>query len=259
MPDTPPAPLAPPDTVSRTHRLILATDLDGTFLGGSAAERSALYDYLQAWRDRLLLVFVTGRDLAFIRALTADGWVPEPDFVIGDVGTTVVDGRRHQPLEPVQGPIERLWGGSTARVKALLADEPGLALQPVMGDRRVSYYYDPATLRPETIDKVRAAGFDVILSAGVYFDVMPRGVAKGPTLLRFVETLSLDPARVLVAGDTMNDLSLFETGLDGVAVGNSEPELVARIGALPTVHHSPHDGCAGIADAIRRFGKTLED
>ena len=69
----------------------------------------------------------------------------------------------------------------------------------------------------------------MILSAGVYFDVMPKGIAKGPTLLRFIETLYLDPGNVLVAGDTLNDLSLFETGLDGVAVGNSEPDLVARI------------------------------
>jgi len=259
MPDQTPAALAPPEPVSRTHRLVLATDLDGTFLGGSEAERDALYEYLKTWRDRVLLVFVTGRDLAFIRDLTADGRVPEPDFVIGDVGTTVVDGRTHEPLAAVQGPIERLWGDSTTRVKAMLEGEPGLTLQPVMGDRRVSYYYDPEALRPETIEKVQAAGFDVILSAGVYFDVMPKGIAKGPTLLRFIETLYLDPGNVLVAGDTLNDLSLFETGLDGVAVGNSEPDLVARIRDLENVQHSAHAGCAGIADAIRRFGKTLED
>jgi len=263
MSDRPPetgAPAAPARiSVDGEPRLILATDLDGTFLGGDDPARDALYDYLKAWRDRLLLVFVTGRDLAFVRDLTADGRVPAPDYVIGDVGTTVVHGATHAPVAAVQEPIERLWGDSEARIKALLDGTPGLRPQSVVGGCRVSYYYDPEALPPDAATSVEAAGYDVILSAGRFFDVMPRGVAKGPTLLRFLDALALDPAAVIVAGDTLNDLSLFETGLDGVAVGNSEPALVERIRALPRVHHSPHDGCAGIADAIRRFGKTLED
>ena len=42
--------------------LILATDLDGTFLGGSDSQRRRLYDAISA-RPDALLVFVTGRDL----------------------------------------------------------------------------------------------------------------------------------------------------------------------------------------------------
>ena len=46
--------------------LILATDLDGTFLGGSDEQRHDLYEHLNQ-RDDALLIFVTGRDLDFIR------------------------------------------------------------------------------------------------------------------------------------------------------------------------------------------------
>ncbi|WP_272944439.1 HAD family hydrolase [Planktothrix mougeotii] len=45
------------------NTLVLATDLDGTFLGGSLQERQKFYNYLQSKRDRLLLIFVTGRSL----------------------------------------------------------------------------------------------------------------------------------------------------------------------------------------------------
>jgi len=239
-------------------RLILATDLDGTFLGGSETERRELYGYLERHRQQLLLVFVTGRDLGFIDELKSEGIVPHPDFVIGDVGTTIVAGHDFQPVAPVQDPIAELWGDAGERVRALLADEPGIRPQPTRFERRMSYYYDPATFSEATLRKIEQAGFDWLTSAETFLDVLPRGVRKGPTLLRFLEALDLPAERTLVAGDTLNDLSLFETGLDGVAVGNSEPKLVARLSGLPRTYHSPRHGAAGILDAIHHFGKTLD-
>lgn len=242
------------DARDRPPELILATDLDGTFLGGDQQQRTELYDELIARADGIVLVFVTGRDLDFIGELVEQPGMPRPDMIIGDVGTTIVHGHDFSPVDQVQSWVDQRWDDGTERVLELLDGEPALELQPVMGSRRVSYYYDPATLRRETVEKVESAGFDVVLSADVFFDVLPRGVAKGPTLLRLVDTLDLPDDRVLVAGDTMNDLSLFHTGLRGVAVGNSEPALVEAIADLPDVHHSEHPGCAGITDAIEHFG-----
>lgn len=245
------------DVLTRAHehlRLILATDLDGTFLGGDDEQRRALYLDIENRRDEMLLVYVTGRDLEFVADLVADPDVPSPDLVIGDVGTTVVHGTDFRPLDVVQSWIDGRWADAGAAVRELLDGRPGLELQPIMGARRVSYFYDPDVLERSTIALVEDAGFDVVTSADTFFDVLPRGVAKGPTLLRVIDALDLPDERVLVAGDTLNDLSLFHTGLRGVAVGNSEPLLVDAISELPDVHHSDHPGCAGIADAIATFG-----
>ena len=127
-------------------------------------------------------------------------------------------------------------------------------LRPVWNSER-SFMVSPATstLSPRTVAKVEVCGFDCLLSADRFFDVLPRGVSKGPTLMRLVEALELDREAVLVAGDTMNDLSLFQTGFKGVAVGNSEPRLKAAVSRLPNVYCSPSPGAAGIADAIRHF------
>lgn len=233
---------------------MLATDLDGTFLGGDESARAELYQELERRADDVILVFVTGRDLGFVAELIERPGMPRPDLVVGDVGTTIVHGHDFSPLPEVQGWVDECWNGANDRVLELLADVDGLELQPVMGVRRVSYYYDPATFEHSTIATVEAAGFDVICSAGTYFDVLPRGVAKGPTLMRVVDALGLPAERVLVAGDTLNDLSLFRTGLHGVAVGNSEPALVDAVADLPNVLHSEHHGCAGITDAIEHFG-----
>jgi len=233
--------------------LILATDLDGTFLGGSPEQRQRLYHWLEVRRDRLILIFVTGRDLPFIRSLCADEGVPWPDYVIGDVGTTIAGGPRLEPMAELEGWIAERWGDAGERVRELLADEPGLTLQPTPFRHRVSYYYQPDLLSPTTVEKIQRAGFDCLTSADTYLDVLPRGISKGPTLKFLVGHLDLDPARVLVAGDTLNDLSLFQTGYPGVAVGNSEPRLRKALTGLDHVYQSPQPGSAGILDAIQYF------
>lgn len=232
--------------------LILATDLDGTFLGGSDSQRRRLYEAISA-RPDALLVFVTGRDLDFIRELIAQPGMPRPHYVVGDVGTTVVDGE-FRPVAAVQDEIARRWGNANERVEAMLADEPGLRRQPTPFHNRVSYYYEPAELRPETVEKIENAGFDCLLSADTFLDVLPRGIAKGPTLMRLLQTLDLPAEAVLVAGDTLNDLSLFQTRMKGVAVGNSEPKLLDAIADYSWVYRSAHPGAAGITDALRHFG-----
>jgi HAD superfamily hydrolase (TIGR01484 family) len=232
---------------------LLATDLDGTFLGGTDEQRGALYAQLAARRD-VLLVFVTGRDIGFVAKLSATPGMPRPRYIVGDVGTSIYDGETLEPVAPLEAEIARRWGGANARVTELLAEEPGLRLQATPFRHRVSYDYDPAQLSPRTLAKIEAAGFDCLLSADRFLDVLPSGVAKGPTLDRLIETLGFDRDRVLVAGDTLNDLSLFETGLKGVAVGNAEPPLLAAIAGRANVYCSALPGAAGISDALIHYG-----
>ena len=49
---------------------VLATDLDGTFLGGSDEDRARFYRWIENNRDRVGLIFVTGRDPGYISFLT---------------------------------------------------------------------------------------------------------------------------------------------------------------------------------------------
>jgi len=238
---------------SRDYGLVLATDLNGTFLGGTDEDRRTLYRSLEA-RGDVLLIFVTGRDVDFIRELIARPGMPRPRYVIGDVGTSVYDVEAgFAPLAHIEADIVERWGNANARVLDMLADEPGLELQPTAFRHRVSYYYKPAQLREATVRRIEAAGFDCLTSADLYLDVLPRGVAKGPTLVRMVEALGLPAERVLVAGDTMNDLSMFETGFRGVAVGNSEPRLVEALPDAPHIYRSAGHGAAGVLEAINHF------
>ena len=232
---------------------VLATDLDGTFLGGSEAERAALYAWIEARRDSVGLIFVTGRDPDFIVSLTRGTPVPTPDYVVGDVGTTIAHVPDHGAVEPIpalEAEIAAAWGDAGARVRAALAGRSGLTLQPTEFRYRVSYDMDPATLDPEAQPTVEEMGFDVLISADRYFDVLPRGVSKGPSIRRLVRHLDIPETRVLCAGDTLNDLSMLVCGLPAVAVGNSEPPLLAALPQSPRIHRAQAHGAGGIAEAI---------
>ena len=125
-----------------------------------------------------------------------------------------------------------------------------MTLQPTAFRYRVSYDLDAEAFDDSACEKVKALGLDWLISDNRYFDVLPRGVSKGPSIRRLVDHLSIPEERVLVAGDTLNDLSMLECGLPAVAVGNSEAALMARVEPLAHVHKARAHGAAGILEAI---------
>ena len=236
-----------------TADFVLATDLDGTFLGGSEAARRKFYAWLQGQRARVGLIFVTGRDPGHIRDLTRRHGVPRPDFVVGDVGTTIAavdDDHFIAPIPELEAEIAEAWNDASTRVQAALRGAPGLKLQSTGFRYRVSYDMDPDRFDPAALDTVAELGLDALVSANRYFDVLPKGISKGPSLLRLLTHLGVDNRKVLVAGDTLNDLSMLTMGLPAVAVGNSEPALVEAVSGHDHVHRAKEEGVGGIAEAI---------
>ena len=233
--------------------MVLATDLDGTFLGGTKEDLQKFYGWVEANRDRLGLIFVTGRDPAFVSDLTSRLGVPRPDFVIGDVGTTIAemdDAHAIRPIPALEQEIARAWSDAGPRVKEALEQFDGITLQATPFRYRLSYDMDPDRFDDRVLGVVADMGLDVILSDNRFFDVLPPGVSKGPSLLRLIGHLGIDRRRVLVAGDTMNDLSMLRLGLPAVAVGGSEAALIERMEPLEHAHVAKGIGVVGIAEAI---------
>jgi len=238
----------------------LATDLDGTFLGGTEEDRSALYDWIEARRDSVSLIFVSGRDPEFIHALCSDNWVPWPDYVIGDVGTTVARVDRHEDgsrtltnLPELEREIAARWSDSGTQVRTALANARGLTEQKTDFRYRVSYDLDPAGFDDAACEVVSGMGLDWLISDNRYFDVLPRGISKGPTLERFITAFGMSRGRVLVAGDTLNDLSMFKTGLNGAVVGGAEQALLDATQNIASARKCKAIGAAGIMEAIAAF------
>ncbi|WP_417253869.1 HAD-IIB family hydrolase [Celeribacter sp.] len=235
------------------RRFTLATDLDGTFLGGSQEARRVLYDWIEANRDTVGLIFVTGRDPEFIMEMCREEGLPWPEYVVGDVGTTIAHVRDDGHVEPIpalEADIAACWNDRGDLVRATLDGVSGLTLQPTAFRYRVSYDLTPETYDAAAERLVEDLGLDWLISDNRYFDVLPKGISKGPSIKRLISHLGIPEARVLCAGDTMNDLSMLVSGLNAVAVGNSETALTQRLHGHESVYNARSAGASGILEAI---------
>lgn len=232
--------------------MLLATDLDGTFLAGETEQRLKLYQLIAA-HPEIQLAYVTGRGLESVLPLLSDPTLPEPDYIICDVGCTVVHGATQQPVQPLQSEIDRRWPGEHV-VEEAVAHIPNLLRQDVPQERRVSFFCSEGAVSAELASIVEALDCDLLYSAQRYLDILPRSVNKGSTLRGLVEHLGISHEDVMVAGDTLNDLSMYEAGFIGVCVGESEKGLISATESQARVYHAERPGCGGILEAIHHFG-----
>lgn len=231
--------------------MILATDLDGTFLGGTHQHKEHLYKLIRENED-FRLIFVTGRGLESVLPLLSDPVIPKPDYIICDVGATVLDGSTLQPIQPIQNIIESKWPGKQIILEQL-DHVKGIRLQPVPQQRRCSFFFDDEHVKAEVSKLEKQLDVDIILSANKFLDVLPRAVNKGTTLQQLISQLGIPDADVLVAGDTLNDLALYGRGFKGVIVGDAEPALVKAANGITDVFVSPVAGAGGILEALNYF------
>lgn len=241
----------------RVAPLLLATDLDGTFAGGADPDRQALYTRL-GHRARCTLCYATGRHLESAWALEDAVRLPRPDYYIADVGATVASGERGRPIGFPESDLLRRWPGADHLRGLLAALETALEPQRLPTDRRLSFVVREGCAFGDTVRRVRVAlaesDVEVIGSADTYVDILPGGVNKGSTLQRVVQWLGVDSASVVVAGDSLNDLALFEAGFKGIVVGNAEPPLRQAVERLPQVYRADGHGARGVHEGLRFFG-----
>lgn len=232
--------------------MLLATDLDGTFLAGDPEDRLSLYQTIAA-HPEIKLAYVTGRSLEAVLPLLADPTLPQPDYIIADVGATLVHGDSLQPIQPLQSVVDARWPGESQVASVI---EPfGLERQDVPQARRCSYFCTPEqAANPALREIADELGCDLLYSAELYLDFLPKGVNKGSSLQALADWLELDHDQVLAAGDTLNDLSMLSASFHGVCVGQSEAALLDATRSHSRTLHASRPGCGGILEAFAHFG-----
>jgi glucosylglycerol-phosphate synthase len=231
--------------------LLLATDLDGTFLAGKSLYKQQLYRLMRERQDTML-VFVTGRGLETVIPLLKDPVIPNPHYIICDVGATIVNGMTLESIQPLQASIEEKWPGHL-NIYTKLKKIKGLKRQEVPQMRRCSFFYDDATDLEQLNSIAKSLNVDVLLSAEKYVDILPAGINKGFSLQQLAKLLQVPAKNILVAGDTLNDLSLFQTGYKGVVVGDAEKKLTEATRDMAHIYQAEKTGCGGILEALSHF------
>ncbi len=238
-----------PDPGAAPIRLF-SSDLDGTLLGNPESEQR----FKQTWESlkreaRPLLVYNTGRSVRDVRSLVAARKLPEPDVIIGGVGTELFDPHTRPQLADFGSQFGEGW--DLAKVEEIVGSMAGIERQPpeFLHPYKSSWYWHriDRTKLEELRQRLDEAGLQatIVYSSLRDLDVLPKRAAKGNALMWLCERLNIPLEHVLVAGDTGNDSSMFRVpGVKGIVVENAQPELFEAVVELPVfvTHQVMADG-----------------
>lgn len=243
--------------------VLLCCDLDRTLIPNGAQPESpdarARLRALCAHPD-VHLVMVSGRHIELVLDAIDQWQLPEPDYIVGDVGTTIY--ARPPEAEPSDdsshdgwvmwrswaaelGPD---WGGMTHNdITDLFSDIAAIKPQPVdrQGVYKASYFVDidanQEILEAELVRRLWQLGINARLIWSIdeaahtgLLDVLPASASKLHAIefLSFVKQYPL--ARTVFAGDSGNDLEVLGSYVQSVLVANAPDDVRAQALALAT-------------------------
>jgi HAD superfamily hydrolase (TIGR01484 family) len=238
-----------------TKRILICTDLDRTLLpNGSQPESPQArkrFTRLMS-RPEITLAYVSGRNRELVEEAIRDYCLPLPDWVIGDVGTTIyqLDDKEWWHWSAWEREIAPAWRGLTSTdLRSLFADLPNLRLQEESKQNRfkLSYYLplpmDILALQPEMTHRLRMRGIaaslifssDETASTGL-LDVLPERATKLHALEFLMQRQGFDLSRTVFAGDSGNDLPVLASAIPSVLVANASKEVVEQAEGLAREH-----------------------
>ncbi|MCW8917959.1 MAG: HAD-IIB family hydrolase [Gammaproteobacteria bacterium] len=227
------------------EHLLLCTDLDRTLLpNGPQPESPAARRYFAALvaHPAITLAYVSGRHRALVEQAIADYQLPLPDFVIGDVGTTIYQvgpRRAWQRLHAWEEEIAPDWGCHThAELQQWLQGLPGLQLQEQAKQNRykLSYYLplqgERTALLAEIRQRLDTHGVKARLIWSVdeprglgLLDVLPARASKYHALETLMRLQGFDCDHTIFCGDSGNDIEVLASPIPAVLVANAQPEV----------------------------------
>ncbi len=176
-----------------------------------------------------------------------------PDAIIGGVGTQIVFPGSNSLLDNWPG----AKGWNATFIREALSQRPELTLQPehLLSDHKVSFYgYDlPEGYVEDVTRELKEHGLSVkvVYSSQRDLDVLPAGTGKGLATVKLAEHYGINAKNVIVAGDSGNDLAMFQQGFRGVVVANAHTELKALRGK--NIFHAKEAFAAGVLEGVQHW------
>jgi sucrose-6F-phosphate phosphohydrolase len=239
------------------NRWLFVSDVDDTLLGDEAGLRQ-LARMLQA-QTHLITVYNSSRPCASLRQTLAHVVsLPFPNYLIGALGTEIQKGITGEVIEPYNRLLrracfrqgERLW--DRERIVTLL-NKLGLTAHPTEYQTpfKVSYDLPDPAMLTQVFDYLATTSLEVkvIYSGGKNLDIIPRVSGKGSAVEYLRRQLGIPSERVVVAGDSGNDLEMFAAPYKGIIVANAAAELKQKQG--DRIYHAQAAHATGVLEGLR--------
>jgi sucrose-6-phosphatase len=227
--------------------ILICTDLDRTLLpNGRQPESPGARAYFTRLvsRPEVTLAYVSGRHRELVEDAIREYELPLPDWVIGDVGTTIYQVRSGEWLHwhEWEQDIAADWRELTAiDLRPLFTDLPSLLLQEEAKQNRykLSYYLplqtDIDALQREMSRRLNTLNVaasliysvDEAASKGL-LDVLPARATKLHAVQFLMQHRGFNYANTVFAGDSGNDLPVLASAIQSVLVANADCEVVEQ-------------------------------
>ncbi len=223
---------------------LLCTDLDRTLIPNGFQPESALarerFKCL-ARQKEITLVYVTGRSRALIEQAIEDYDLPQPDFAIADVGSTIyrIDASGWQQWEEWEVHIAQDWQIlAHDHLSRLLNTFPELQLQEPekQTPHKLSFYVPLETDVQELLGKITAqldqAGINANLIWSIdeaaeigLLDILPAKANKLHAIRFLMQQNGFGNDNTVFAGDSGNDMDVLLSDIPSVLVANANTEV----------------------------------
>ncbi len=231
---------------------LFVSDVDDTLLGDEAA-LAILSNKLRAapW---VTAVYNSSRPCASLRqTLAGRPDMMPPAYLIGALGTEIEVGDSGQPLEAYQQRLRQGWRRAEidAMMKAMGLNPHAAEFQTPF---KASYDAANAAVYQQAQQELETAVLPakLIFSGGKNLDIIPPTAGKGAAIQFLHARLGIPGERVVVAGDSGNDVDMFIPPFRGIIVGNADADLRALAG--PRVYQAQAYHAAGVLEGLQRWG-----
>ncbi len=233
------------------NRTLICTDLDRTLLPNGEQPESpgarALFRKLSQ-RPEVDIAYVTGRHKALVTEAIERYELPIPNYVLGDVGSTIyeINDGDWQLWQQWQDEIAPCWAGLRHdQLAELFKDIDILNQQEVEKQNtfKLSYYApQDCALQALMADMqqrlqahdIRASliwSIDDLEHVGL-LDVLPQNATKLHAIEFLFKQKGYEPEQVVFAGDSGNDLPVLASPVNSVLVANARDDVQQQALAL---------------------------
>lgn len=225
-------------------RILLCTDLDRTLIPNGIQPESpsakVRFKNLVA-RKEVTLAYVTGRHRALIEQAILEFDLPQPDFAIADVGSTIyrIGASGWTQWNDWDAQIAPDWQGLTHdELYKHLSVFPALKLQESEKQNRhkLSFYVPLTTDSQSLLDAINAHLKQTAIKASLIWsidenadcgllDVLPASASKLHAIRFLMLQNGYNHSNTVFAGDSGNDLDVLLSDIPSVLVANADAQV----------------------------------